>query len=158
MGKDIKKHIIIVILLSITLILFWTESRAGDEDSDLNYNGSDCIWIRSIRDYTPLDSKNLLVWGTGNRPYLVRLTSHAYGMRSAFGISVQSRDDQFCPYGGDGLIFDTTNPIPTTVRSISKLTKEQADQILVRYGKKEGSEPITPAPQEPKGAEVEELD
>jgi len=79
-------------------------------------------------------------------------------MQSGIAMRVESRDDRLCPYGGDSLVFSRHETFPVTVRSISRITKDQAEDILVRYSKKETGEPQTPAPKEVKGAEVEELD
>jgi hypothetical protein len=134
------------------------ENDDSGHESDLDFNGSDCIWIRSIRDYTPLDDRTLLIWSGVSRPYFVRLNTASHEMRSGIAMRVESRDDRLCPYGGDGLIFSRYETFPVTVRSISRITKDQAEDIMVRYGKKDSGEPQTPAPKEVDGAEVEELD
>jgi hypothetical protein len=132
------------------------ENDEMEVENDIDYNGSDCIWIRSIRDYTPLDRRTLLIWG-GSRPYYVRLATPTREMEFGISVAVYSRDDRLCPYGGDGLIFSRFDGRPVTVRSISRISKEQAEDILVRYGKSKSAEPQTPAPKELEGAEVEEL-
>jgi hypothetical protein len=98
-----------------------------------------------------------LIWEGSNKPYFVRLTTSARDMDSGISISVQSRDDRLCPYGGDGIIFSRFESRPVTIRSITRITKEQAEDIKVQYGKSEPVEPQTPAPKEVEGAEVEEL-
>jgi len=44
------------------------------------------------------------------------------------------------------------------IESIRELTPEDHEYLLIQYGKKEPEIKQTPAPQEVKGAEVEELD
>ena len=154
------KYLLIQLFTLLTLCSLVSTVRAEKGDSgpekDLDFNGSDCISIRSIRDYTPLDSRTLLIWG-GSRPYYVRLATPTSEMEFAMGVEVHSRDYRLCPYGGDGLIFTRFNGRPVTVRSISRISKEQAEDILVRYGKSKSAEPQTPVPKELEGAEVEEL-
>ncbi len=154
------KTVILQLAMMLFLCSIVTLSKADNDEieteNDIDYNGSDCIWIRSIRDYTPLDRRTLLIWG-GSRPYYVRLATPAREMESGMSVAVHSRDDRLCPYGGDGLIFSHFNGRPITVRSISRISKEQAEDILVRYGKSKSAEPQTPAPKELEGAEVEEL-
>jgi len=150
-------HGIIAVFLSITGSVVAAENQQSEEESDLDYNGSDCIWVRSIRDYKPLDDRTLLIY-SGSRPYFVRLSSSSREMRSTSSMVVDSRDDRLCPYGGDGLIFGRFDPYPVRVRSISRITKEQENQLLVRYGKHEADEPQAPPPRDVEGAEVEELD
>lgn len=124
---------------------------------DLDLRGSDCILIRTIRDYTPLDDRNLLVWGAAKRGYYVTLVRPAFNLRSSFRLGFSSRDGQLCPYGGDAIVFDGPGDETIRVRSISRVSKEQADEILIRYGKKEPAGDQAPPPADVQGAEVEEL-
>ena len=117
--------------------------------------GMDCISIPTIRDYTPLDDRHLLLWATG-RPYLVRLFSPSTDLRTAFRLSFSSRDDQLCPYGGDELLFDGVGfPGGQRIASIKRLSKNQAKALQACYGSDAEQEP--PEPREIEGAEVEEL-
>ena len=152
-----KLHIIMTFTLPFTGGCATAENQQSEDESDLDYNGSDCISVRSIRDYKPLDDRTLLIY-SGSRPYFVRLSSSSREMRSTSRMQVDSRDDRLCPYGGDGLIFGSFDPYPIRVRSISRITKEQENQLLVRYGKDKSGEPQAPTPQDVEGAEVEELD
>ena len=81
----------------------------------------------------------------------------ASDLESGNRLVAHSRDDRLCPYGGDGLIFSSLHPRPVTIRSISRITKEQEEDIMVRYGKKDSDEPQAPEPKQVEGAEVEEL-
>ena len=123
---------------------------------DIDYRGSDCILISTVRDYTPLDDSNLLIWGPAKRAYLVTLVRSTFELRSSFRLAFSSRDDQLCPYGGDGIVVGSLGRETVGIRAISRLSEEQADQLLIRYGRKEPAEQQAPAP-EVKGAEVEEL-
>lgn len=154
--KALINQLVTAMLLCSLTSVSGAENDEFDGLKDIDYNGSDCIWIRSIRDYTPLDRRTLLIWG-GSRPYYVRLATPTSEMDFGMSVAVHSRDDRLCPYGGDGLIFSRFNGRPITVRSISRISKEQAEDILVRYGKSKSAEPQTPVPKEPEGAEVEEL-
>ena len=137
------------------------ETGPEAEDSlgrDLDFRGSDCIWIRTIRDYTPLDDQHLLIRGSGRRAYFVALNRPTFEMRGAFSLGFESRDDQLCPYGGDAIVFGGNAREMVNVRSISRLTAEQEEQLLIRYGKRDPAETEIPAkPGNVKGAEVEEL-
>ena len=50
--------------------------------SDIDLRGSDCIWIRTIRDYTPLSNDSLLIHASGKRSYFVTLMTPASGVSS----------------------------------------------------------------------------
>ena len=159
MKKFVKQ-----ILIFVIAGCFWTGITAAGDDNrpvgDLNLHGSDCILIRTIRDYTPLDDRNLLIWGPAKRGYLVTLFRPAFGMGSSFRLGFSSRDDQLCPYGGDAVVFGGLGDDQVNVQSITRVTADQADEILIRYGKKKKppTEKRTPEPADVPGAEVEELD
>ena len=147
----------------IIVFLFFTSACASSGDGrqaaggGIESRGSDCILIRTIRDYTLLDDRNLLIYGPAKRAYYVTLVRPAYELRSSIRIGFSSRDDNLCPYGGDGIVVGTFNPETVSIRAISRVTEEEAEQLLVRYGRKEPSEQQAPAPEDVKGAEVEEL-
>jgi hypothetical protein len=125
---------------------------------DLDYRGSDCILIGTIRDYTPLDRQHILIHGPGRRSYFVALMRPALDMRGSIGLRVESRDEQLCPFGGDRIIFGAFADDRISVRSIKRITAEQEEQLMIQYGLKEPAESETPETDpEVKGAEVEEL-
>ena len=135
------------------------DSNADRPVRDLDLNDSDCIWIRTIRDYRPLDSRNLLIYGSAKTAYYVRLAHPTMDLRSSMRVGFRSRDNQLCPYGGDQLVFVgglADNAV--SIRAISRLSKDQEEELLVRYGRKEPDQQRIPAPREVKGAEIEELD
>lgn len=138
-----------------------TGDNLGSPDrtaADLDFRGSDCILIRSVRDYTPLDSQHLLIRGPGRRGYFVTLSRPTFEMRGTMGLGFDSRDEQLCPFGGDSIVFGGMVNERVPVQFISRLTAEQEEYLMIRYGQKEPVESETPEePAEIKGAEVEEL-
>ncbi len=156
-----KKFIIqLLVVTSLTTLSFVTRAQDDPQASprDLDLRGSDCILIRTIRDYTPLDDRNLLIWGPARRGYFVTLIRPAFGMRSSFRLGFSSRDDQLCPYGGDAVVFGGLPSEKIRVRSISRVDKETAEQLMIRFGRKQPAESQAPEPPDVEGAEVEELD
>ncbi len=156
--KIVLKQLVIIITLGSFLSFPGAFAGDLDADFDLDYRGSDCISIRTIRDYTALDDRNLLIWASPKRPYFVRLSSPAWGLRSSFQIGTVSRDDRLCPYGGDALVFDSAGRDTARIASIRRISEDEADWLLVRFGKKESADDQAPAPKPVEGAEVEELD
>lgn len=134
-----------------------SDQGTNGRQPDLSDRGSDCILIPTIRDYTPLDDTNLLIWGPAKRGYYVTLFRPAFELRSSFRMGFSSRDDQLCPFGGDGIVVGSLAREEIGIRAISRVSEEQADQLLIRYGRKEPAEQQAPAPRDVKGAEVEEL-
>lgn len=132
------------------------EPESG-ESGDVDFRGSDCILISTIRDYTPLDDSNLLIYGPAKRAYFVTLVHSTFELRSSFRLQFSSRDGHLCPYGGDEIVVGSFGREAVGIRAISRVTEEQAEQLLIRYGRKEPAEQQAPAPEDVKGAEVEEL-
>jgi hypothetical protein len=138
-------------------------TRDGDwelsqTDVGLDFRGSDCILIRTIRDYRPLDSSHMLISGPAKRTYFVALFRPAFDMRGSMGLTFDSRDEQLCPFGGDAIMFGGLAHERVTIQSISRVTAEQEQEILFRFGLLERAEKKPPEPANVKGAEVEELD
>ena len=149
---------VIAIFASVLLNTATAEEEQHELGPDIDYRGSDCISIRSIRDYTVLDDRNLLVWAGSKRPYFVTLQLRAFNLRSSFRLGFSSTDGRLCPYGRDRIVLDGLQQETVGIRYISRVTPEQADELLIRYGHKEPGEERAPAPEPVIGAEVEELD
>ncbi len=156
MKTLLKQRFIVLSSCGFLVSCASVEENSGLE-RDIDFQGSDCISIPTIRDYTPLDRSTLLMKGSGRRNYLVTLMTPAFDMRSSYQIGFVSRDDSLCPYGGDRLVFGGLSSYEVMIRGISRITTEQADELLIRYGKKEPEEQEDQAPPDVKGAEVEEL-
>jgi len=154
--KELKQKVILV-LLSALLASCATTERESRSPRDLTEAGSDCISIRTIRDYTVLDRSRLIIEGGGKRLYYVTLVASSFQLRSSHQIGVNSRDAWLCPYGGDRLVFSTFGDASASIRGIMRITPDQAEELLYRYGKKERPELQDPTPPELDGAEVEEL-
>jgi hypothetical protein len=156
--KIVVKQLLISITSCSLLISCASTGEQNQLGDDVDYSGSDCISIRTIRDYTELDNSNLLIDGGGRRTYLVTLLHPSFELRSSFGIGFSSRDQWLCPYGGDEIVMQGVGNERVRISSISRLSPEQVDDILIRYGKKEPELEQDPVPaEELEGAEVEEL-
>ena len=153
--KRAIKQALILSFLGIAASCAPGEERETVARGDVDYSGSDCILIRTIRDYRSLDDRNLLIYGPADRAYYVTLFRPSFELSSSFQMGFESRDGQLCPFGGDSIVVGR-EAIP--IQSISRVSEEQEQQLLVRYGKKDPAPgQQAPAPKEVKGAEVEEL-
>ena len=155
--KTIIKQLYIVVISSVLLASCATTDSEPRMPRDLTETGSDCISIRTIRDYTPLDRSSLIIEGGGKRLYYVTLVASSFELRSSHQIGVDSRDAWLCPYGGDRLVFNAFGNDSANIRGIMRVTPDQADELLYRHGKKERPEQQDPTPPELGGAAVEEL-
>ena len=156
--KSSIKQLVIVLILSISLTNIGAAAEAENSVQDLNYNGTDCIWLRTVRDYTVLDDRNLLIHGSGKRSYFVTLLQPSFEIRSSTGLEFSSRDSQVCPYGGDGIVFNGLSREEVRIRSISRVTADQVELLMVRFGRIKADAPKAPAPKHLEGARVEEQD
>ena len=132
------------------------ETAAGDSTSRAN----DCIHKPSIRGYTVLDEQNLIVDASSRRSYHVVLRRRAHGLRNSLFIELDSTTNRVCA-GFDGIRYDdgmSGGFGAIRISSIRELTKEDKEHLLIQFGKKKPEIEQTPAPQDVKGAEVEELD
>jgi hypothetical protein len=151
------KQKVIVFISSVLIASCASTDGEPRVPRDLTDTGSDCISIRTIRDYTPLDRSSLILEGGGNRLYYVTLVVSSFELRSSHRIGVDSRDEWLCPYGGDQLVFDGFGNMRASIRGIMRITPEQAEELLYKHGKKERPEQQDQTPPELDGAEVEEL-
>jgi hypothetical protein len=100
----------------------------------------------------------MLISGPAKRTYFVSLARPAFEMRGSMGLTFDSRDDQLCPFGSDAIVFGGLSHERVAIRSISRVSAEEHEEILFRFGLIERAEQKPPEPIKIKGAEVEELD
>jgi hypothetical protein len=133
------------------------EPSLGDEPEAVAAR-SDCISTRTIRDYRVLDDANLVVTAQANRRYHVSLSRRALGLRSSWKIGFRSASGRVCGGFDDIIVDDGFGPERIRIASITQLTPEDYEALLVRFGKKEPAIEPAPATEEVESAEVEELD
>jgi len=120
--------------------------------------GRDCISQSSIRDYQVLDDSNLIVTAAVKRKYHVILSRRAFGLQSTWKIGFRSPTGMICPNSGELVLDDGMALDRIQVRSVRKVTLDELDELLIRFGKKEPEFEQAPAAEDVSGAEVVELD
>jgi hypothetical protein len=105
-----------------------------------------------------LDDANLIVTGGGSRKYHVTLSRRAIGLRSSWSIGFRSTTRQICAGFDEVVVDDGLGPDRFRIASIRRLTPDELDALLIRFGKKEPEIEPAPVSTEVEGAEVEELD
>ena len=131
------------------------DSEAGGSEVS---SRTDCISQGSIRDYRVLDDANLIVTERTSRKYHVELGWRAYGLKVSRGVGFESDSGRICGRFDD-LVFDGSfgmEKVP--IASIRRLTPEQEEDLLIRFGIIEPEYEQPRRPTELEGAEVEELD
>ena len=155
-----------LILLSSCYIVACAATDPGAESGEIQAvsAGSDCISERSIRDYTVLDDANLIVRESRNRNYHMELARPAYGLRSSWRIEFRDSVGRICGGSSDIVVADGAGVSSASfdrtvrIRSIRRLTPEDEEDLLIRFGKKEPEIEQPRQPEKVGGAEVEELD
>jgi Family of unknown function (DUF6491) len=158
MCKHIFKQAVIIFTSSILVACAGAGKTAAEDDYAAQPRGNDCISQMSIRDYQVLDDSNLLVNAGAQRQYHVALTRRAYGLRSTWRIGFKSSSGQVCSGFSDLIVDDGLSVESIPVRSIRRLTPEEYEDLMVRFGKKEPDVEQTEEAPQVEGAEVEELD
>lgn len=156
--KNVVKQVLTLVFSTALVACATAETDAGGDNFAAESRGSDCISQSSVRDYRVLDEANLIVSAGARQKYHVVLARRAYGLRSTWQIGFRSSTGRICG-GFDDLIVDGGfGPEPFRIHSIRRLTPEDENELLVRFGKKEPSVKQAPATEDPESAEVEELD
>ncbi|MGI9273192.1 MAG: DUF6491 family protein [Woeseiaceae bacterium] len=150
---------LLIITLSCTLVACaGTENRPDEALEDDSRAGSDCISQGSIRDYTVLDDANLIVSEGAKRKYHMVLSRRAFGLRSSWRIAFSSATGRVCAGFSEIIADDGFGPEKIRIASIRRLTPEDEEDLLIRFGKKEPEHEQPREPEDVTGAEVEELD
>ena len=152
------KQILIIIISSSLLGCATGGGEPTEERSEARVGGSDCISQGSIRDYTVLDDANLIVTERPKRKYHVVLSRRAVGLRSSWRIAFSSHTGRICGGFGELVVDEGFGPAKIRIASIRRLSPEDEEDLLIRFGKKEPQQEQPRAPEETEGAEVEELD
>lgn len=156
--KNLCKQLVIASFSSILLGCAGQDSADPGPPEETVSSRSDCISKGSIRDYKVLDDANLIVSERSSRRYHVTLSRKVFGLRSMVGIGFDSTNSRICG-GFDSLIVnDTFGPEKVRIATVRRLTPEQEEDLLVRFGLREPAVEQPRQPEEVEGAEVEELD
>ncbi len=111
-----------------------TATTADRQDRAAAESQNDCLRTALIRDWTPLDQRNLIVYESGRRPYHVELAQTCFGLDFATVIAFYDRraDERICGFGMDRVIVDRTIPESCGVSAVDELTDEQAEELKLR--------------------------
>lgn len=161
LEKTLLKQFITIFFSSVLLGCATPGDDYKSAGDPAQIRSDDCFSQSSIRNYQILDDRNLIVTGAGSRAYHVELASRALDLRSSWSIGFQSRSGLICS-SSTLLVNDGfgSRGSATRLRSVRQLDSDELDALLVQFGKKEPENPVEQpdsAPEEIKGAEVEEL-
>jgi len=158
LRKSHLKELVIALSLGALSACAAGGKTAGETENSRSRSAADCISQRSIRDYTVLDEANLIVTEGASRKYHMVLSRRAYGLRSSWQIGFNSPTGSLCGGFGDIVVSDGFGPESIRIDSIRRITPEEEEDLLIRFGKKEPEIKQPRQSEEVSGAEVEELD
>lgn len=91
----------------------------------------DCLFFRTVDDWTPIDRERLLVYGIGRVPYLATLSFPSSDIEYDYAIGFQDadHDGRLCS-GFDSIILRSGIPDRISIRSLQRLEKADAKAFL----------------------------
>jgi hypothetical protein len=92
----------------------------------------DCLFFRTLDDWTPIDRERLIVYGPGRVPYLATLSFPSHDMLYSIGIAFldSDNDGRFCGHGFDSILVRDGLPDRISLRSLQRIEKADA-KVLV---------------------------
>ena len=95
-----------------------------------------CMFSSTIRDFTTLDDRNLILDAPGNRAYHVVLATPSINIETEFRIAVvdRDRDGRICSYGRDRILIDGPLTEQVSIRSIEQIDEIGVEALKVRFG------------------------
>jgi len=123
---------------TILLAALLAAGAGAHAESDAPSKGSnDCVFVRSIHDFRPLDREHVVIWAPGRRDaYLVELAGASSDLRLAHRLAVVDRngDGQVCGYGMDRIIDpDSSITHSATIIGMTRLDPERIAQLEAQY-------------------------
>lgn len=96
-----------------------------------------CLFARTISNFEVLDDNNLILWAPNRRsPYKMELMGGCFNLKLANAIAFNTQG-MLCGYAGERLIYeDMGRKMTCAVISVSQLSVQEMNALLVRYGKK----------------------
>ena len=152
-------QLFIASFLCVLSLLASADDRVETSPQALLEPANDCIFARSVRDYTPLDRSHLILRGPSRkRAYLVTVTGAATSLRTDWRIAFRTRDSRLCPWGDDAILVDDPVQRELRITSIREISDRDVDTLMVHFGRREADEQMAPEPADVPDAGVEELD
>ena len=147
-------------ILAVALLSMSALANAGEEDQAKDIataaskstepKGGDCVFARTIDNWNAIDDETLLIYAPSrHQPYLVKLWTPVFGLRSEFSIGVQDADNdgQLCDYSRDSIIVRSPagHPDRYKVRTLTRIDEAQAQALIdsSKQKRKQGEAPAT---------------
>jgi hypothetical protein len=92
----------------------------------------DCLFFRTLDDWSPIDRERLLIYGPGRVPYLATLSFPSNDLTWDYAVGFQDRDNdgRLCGHGFDAILFRDGIPDRITLASLQRIEKADAEKLL----------------------------
>jgi len=108
--------------------------RSGDPlASSPSGKHEECLFTTVVSDWSDLGRESLILYGPGRHdPYLVQLNfpSNDLTFNVAIGVLDGDHNGRICGFGFDAILIPGGMPERITIRSIQKLTKDEATKLI----------------------------
>jgi hypothetical protein len=99
--------------------------------------GNDCVFSRTIDNWTALDDRNLIIWAPRRHAYLVELSFPLHSLRYTVDVGIVDRnhDGRICGFGTDRVFVpgNPTFPEDSTILSMTRLNDDLLRALGERY-------------------------
>ena len=91
----------------------------------------DCLWFRTLDDWSPVDRDRLIVYGPGRVPYLATLAFPSFDLNWNLAVGFQDRDNDGRLCGGfDAILLREGVPDRINIASLKRIDKADAKALL----------------------------
>jgi len=146
----IKKQVYIFVAASLTAAACTATTPAKQETA---IRGSDCVFFRSVYDWTVLDDHNMVIWAPSHRDaYQIYMLTPLVGLDFNFKLGFVDRDHdgQLCGFSRDEIIVpDRGFPQRSTITAMKRLDAEAIVKLEEQYKVKLTRDTKKAKPQEP---------
>ena len=135
------RHTKSMVLLLLASLACLASCASVTESPDAKASGQEgsqrCLFARTIYSFEVLDDNNLIVWAPNRHsPYKVEIFGGCLNLKLANTIAFNTQG-MLCGNAGERLIYeDMGRKKVCVVGSVSRLSVEEMNALLVRYGKK----------------------
>jgi hypothetical protein len=115
----------------------------------------ECLFFRTLTDWTPVDRERLIIYSMGRVPYLATLSFPNSSLTFDFAVGFHDHDNdgRLCGHGFDAVLFREGIPDRITIASLQRLDREEAKRFLadVKDARKRKVRKVAPPGEEPSG-------
>jgi hypothetical protein len=130
-----KRLILTAVLASIVSSAGATAATKPDVTTGKKTN--ECVFIRSVSNYQPIDRDKVVIWGPARRDaYLAELTMPLFNLKGSWHIAVvdHDHDGRLCGFSSDKIsVRDGSIHESASIKAMTKLTEAELATLEEHY-------------------------